>query len=256
MGGVATFSGCAITGATGRATLLATVGSLPPVTSAAFDVVAADAAPSPSAAISASAAAISWGGPATLRVTLAAPRPHRWQRRCEAESVTVERSTDRSTWTTVGTVVTDAVADRRLAYRPVTNLYYRATFAAARRTSEPRQPGIHAGHGPPDRPDAADRTAAARLPSALNRTITFTTVVRPARSDVVPGNVTFEVYRRIGSRLAAGRSRGWCSRTPVDRRRSRVTFDRAGSWYVRSMAMPTRVNANSVWTPAEQFLVR
>ena len=31
-----------------------------------------------------------------------------------------------------------------------------------------------------------------------------------------------------------------------------ITFN-TGSWYVRSQAMPTSLNANSVWTPKQRF---
>ena len=34
-----------------------------------------------------------------------------------------------------------------------------------------------------------------------------------------------------------------------------VTFSQSGKWYVRSIARPTTVNANSVWSPVEWYEV-
>ena len=61
----------------------------------------------------------------------------------------------------------------------------------------------------------------------------------------------FELYRRSGSGWVLSRSvavavdlSGVASTT--------FTFAR-GSWYVRAQAQPTRVNANSLWTPSQYY---
>ena len=251
--GVATFTGCTISAAGAGVALVATAGSLPALTSAAFDVEPEGSAPAPAVTTAASASTVTWGSGVTLTAHLAAVPGVPLASSVAGRAVTIEKSANRTTWSVVGTAITDAEGSAPLTYRPVTNLYYRATFA-----------------GTPDLGPAAGGTvrvtvrqiAALRPTSrgatttvARNQAVAFTTLVRPARPDVPAGTVTFEVFGLVGStwRLVLSTNvrpdaTGVAALT--------VTFDRPGRWAVRSIARPTPVNANSVWTPMEQFLVR
>jgi hypothetical protein len=100
------------------------------------------------------------------------------------------------------------------------------------------------------RPSNAGRTKSV----ARNTSVVFTALVRPARSDVPPGTVTFEVYRLVGSSWRRVASRDVVPNA-TGTATTTVAFNAPGRWYVRSIARPTPVNANSIWTPAEQFRV-
>jgi len=251
--GVATFAGCTISAPGTGVTLVASAGSLPPATSAPFDVVPAGSAPAPAVTVAASASAIAWGSAVTVTAGLAAAPGSPLASSVAGRSVTFETSANRTAWSVLGTAITDAEGRALLSYRPVTNLYYRATFAGS--------PDLGAVTG--DSTRVTVRQIVALRPTnrgvtrtvALDQRIAFTTLVRPARSDVPAGTVTFEVYRLAGfawrlvqSTNVRPDSTGAAALT--------ITFDRAGRWSVRSLARPTAVNANSVWTPSEQFLVQ
>ena len=251
--GVATFTGCVISAPGTGVTLVATAGSLPPVTSAAFDVLPAGSAPAPAITVAASASAIAWGSAVTLTAGLAALPGSPLASSVAGRSVTFERSANRTAWSVLGTSITDGLGRASLSYRPVTNLYYRATFAGS--------PDLGAATGDPARVTVRQLVAIRPTNRGVTRTvardqgIAFTTLVRPARPDVPAGTVTFEVYRLVGLAWRLAQSTN-VQPDVTGAATLTITFDRAGRWSVRSMARPTPVNANSVWTPAEQFLVR
>ncbi len=250
--GVATFSGCTISMDASAVTLVASSGALPPVTSAPFDVLPEGSAPAPSILTSATAAAITWGSAVVLssRLSLLAGAPAAASIR--DRSVTFESSTDRSTWRAIGQGTTDAFGKAQLSYRPVTNLYYRATFAGASdlamatgstvRVTVRQTLSMRPTNG------GATKTV------ARNQTVTFAATVRPARSDVPPGNVTFEVYRQVGSAWKRVASQV-VTPSGLGIAAMSLTFSSPGSWYVRSVASPTPLNANSFWSPAEHYRV-
>ncbi|MBM4408184.1 MAG: hypothetical protein FJ038_06230 [Chloroflexi bacterium] len=90
---------------------------------------------------------------------------------------------------------------------------------------------------------------------SVGTTIRFTTTVRPARPELPRAIVTFVAYRLIGRTWTLVGTRDVLidasGLAAVD-----VTFSQPGRWYVRSIARPTTVNANSVWSPVERYDVR
>jgi hypothetical protein len=87
-------------------------------------------------------------------------------------------------------------------------------------------------------------------------TITFTVTVRPARPDVRPGKVRVELYRKNGSRWVRT-STQVIQPNAAGRAAFALVFGTAtGQRYVRAMASPTSVNANSVWTAPQVYAVR
>jgi hypothetical protein len=86
------------------------------------------------------------------------------------------------------------------------------------------------------------------------RVITFTATVRPARPELQPAVVRFELYRRSGS--------SWVLSQTINRTIDSNgvaswswTASSAGSFYVRAQAQPTPVNANSFWSPNQFYNV-
>ena len=141
------------------------------------------------------------------------------------------------------------------AYRPARNLWYRAAFAGG--------PGLAASGSnvlrvvvrqlAPLRPTNGGRPKFVEggTPSA---TVRFTTTVRPSRPELPRAIVRYVVYELFGDawRLVAARD------IPVDANglaSTVVTFTSPTRWYVRSQALPTTANANSVWSPVELYFV-
>ena len=86
-------------------------------------------------------------------------------------------------------------------------------------------------------------------------TVRFSSTVRPNRADLPTAHVHFVVYRLIGgvwtrvlSRIDAVDSAGIA--------RLDVSFGSRGEYYVRSQAVPTPLNANSVWSRPERYDAR
>jgi hypothetical protein len=169
-----------------------------------------------------------------------------------ARSVRVLSSADGIGYATIGSLTTDANGDATLPYRPATNLYYRAVFDGAA-DLQPAQS---------DTVRVVVRQIALLRPThpgkvtsiAHGTAIRFTTTVRPARPELARSSVTFRFYHRVGgtwvlvgSPVVSVGARGLASWT--------WTFDASGSWYVRSVANPTALNANSVLTPIERYEV-
>jgi hypothetical protein len=158
-------------------------------------------------------------------------------------------TTDNETWETLAdatgtplafTIGADGSSTYR--YRPVRNYWYRAVAG----TSLSNTPRVTVRQTIVIRPihDGTRRVAA-------GTSVTFTATVRPAGPALPTASVRFELYRRSGSRWILSRSvavavdlAGVASTT--------FTFAR-GTWYVRAQAQPTRVNANSLWTPSQSY---
>jgi hypothetical protein len=166
----------------------------------------------------------------------------------------LEASLDRITWTPIAILTTDAAGSASFPYRPVTNLYYRVTFAGSTDGLPPlasnevrtvvRQLAVL-------RPTTAGATKSIRRSSS----ITFTTTVRPARPELAPATVSFYLYHQV--------SGAWQQVTRRDvvvdaagLARTTFKFSSTGQWYVRSQANATPANANSVMSPLERFVVR
>jgi hypothetical protein len=187
---------------------------------------------------------ILWGQGFTLGVQLGTNGANK--------SVQLQAQRDGVTWVTIANLTTDANGHASLFYTPVTNLYYRAVFAGT--------PDLVAGTSNTVR--TVVRQLAVLRPTnngttkTINRntSITFTTTVRPARPELALATVRFffyryssGAYRLVTTRSVVINSLGLASTT--------FKFTTSGKWYVRSQALPTLVNANSILT-LEKYSVR
>ena len=243
--GVATWPGCSINVPGPGYVLVATATGLAPVSSAPVPVGVAPATLS----LDVAAPIVTWGGTVTVTAHLAAPAGGG---SVAGRPVQVQNSVDGQTWSTAASLVTDATGTVTLAFRPATNLHVRAVFDGA--------PDL----GPATSPDQRVLVRQLALlrpdnhglvrPLARGTVVTFTTLVRPARSDLPAGRVLYRVSRLVG--------RTWVTQREVTvtadatgRASLAVTFPAAGAWSVRAIAVPTAANANSVWSPLERFQV-
>lgn len=243
--GVATWPGCSINVPGPGYVLVATATGLAPVSSAPVPVSVAPATLS----LDVAAPTVTWGGTVTVTAHLAAPAGGG---SVAGRPVQVQNSVDGQTWSTAASLVTDATGTVTLAFRPATNLHVRAVFDGA--------PDL----GPATSPDQRVLVRQLALlrpdnhglvrPLARGTVVTFTTLVRPARSDLPAGRVLYRVSRLVG--------RTWVTQREVTvtadatgRASLAVTFPAAGAWSVRAIAVPTAANANSVWSPLERFQV-
>ena len=243
--GVATWDGCTIAVPGSGYVLVASASGLAAATSAPLVVAAAPATLS----LDVPAPVVTWGATVALAARLAAPSGAGG---VAGRPVLIQSSVDGQTWTTAASLVTDATGAVSLAFRPATNLYVRAVFDGA--------PDL----GPAT--SAVQRVLVRQLallrpdnrgpvrPLARGATVTFTTLVRPSRTDLPAGRVLYRVTRLVG--------RTWVLQRAVTvtadasgRATLAVTFPTAGAWSVRAMAVPTQANANSVWSPLERYLV-
>jgi hypothetical protein len=244
--GKAIFSGCKISNAGVGYTINAIptgivgVASLLSTTSSAFTVTA----PVAQITVTPSAAVITWGQSVTITTTFLVNGA--------AKTFTLEGSRDGITWTTIATLITGAGGTSSYAYRPVSSLFYRAVFGG---TSD-----LIAGTSNAAR--AVVRQIAILRPTnsgatksiARNKTITFTTTVRPSRPELPKATVRYVFYRYTGGKWTYVTKR----EVVIDAYGRAILawkFTSRGSWYVRSIALPTTYNANSVWGPRERYSV-
>jgi len=245
--GVATFAGCFVTAQGTGYTITASVTGGTPATSNPFDIAAGVVGGTPTLTLSTTATAILWGTGVTLTAQLGAPSTGGVT---SGRTIHLQSSLNGTTWANVTDLTTDASGSASLVYRPVTNLYYQAVLDAAAdlgaATSAMQRVTVR--QLAVMRPDNAGRTKAVSLGTSL----IFTTTVRPDRIDVPPGRVTFQLYLLVGSTWKLTQS---LTVTPdsLGRASVEVTFRIAGKRYIRSMANPTGVNANSFWTPIERY---
>ncbi|HXG39606.1 MAG TPA: hypothetical protein VNJ28_01575, partial [Candidatus Limnocylindrales bacterium] len=204
-----------------------------------FATAEADAEP---ASLSASSRVVTWGRPVTIEVDRGSAEA--------GTSVDLWASRDRSAWTRIATVTLDAAGRGSVTYTPVTNLYYRLSPLGASEPAAGDEVRVVARQIALLRPTNGGSVATVRR----NSSVTFTTTVRPSRPELARATVRFVVYRRLatGWRLVTSRD-VVADETGVAR--LRWTFTSVGDWYVRSMALPTPYNANSVWSPVERYEV-
>lgn len=200
----------------------------------------------PGAAITLTAkSVITWGQTVTLTTRIAtngANKPY-----------TIQASRDRTTWTTIATLTTDATGLGTFPYRPATNLYYRSVFTptgsgdltggtSATARVVVRQLAVIRPHS------TLVRTA------ALGSTVTLTTTVRPNRSDIPRAVVRYYIYRYSSGawRLLTTRN---VATDPTGVARLAWRFSSRGDYRIRSMALPTSLNANSVLSTIERYRV-
>jgi len=243
--GLATFAGCSIDRASPTSPanpyqLLATAAGLTSATSSPLTVGAATIL-----TVTPSATVITWGGTVVLTA--------RFGSNGASRTVTLEAARDGVSWAAIATLTTDVGGSASLAYRPATNLYYRAVFLGA--------PDLAAVSSPTTR--VVVRQIALLRPTnrgairviGRGTSITFVTTIRPARPELPAPQATFRLFRRVSGvwllvseRVVVANSFGQATTT--------YRFSTRGSWYVRSRANPTPYNANSYWSPVERYDVR
>lgn len=139
-----------------------------------------------------------------------------------------------------------ATGGATFAYRPVTNLFYRAVFASA--------PDLGAATSDPTR--VVVRQVAILRPTAHGLTpelvvgtaVTFTTTVRPRWPELAPAVVQYTVHQQIAGIWTEVLNR---TMTADDAGRATLTlaFEEAATYLLRSRALPKPFNANSVTSP-------
>jgi hypothetical protein len=243
--GVATFAGCAINKASPTPPpnpyqLVATAGGLTSATSSPFTLGS-----TANLTVTNSASVITWGSQVMITV--------RFDQAGANRAVQLQGTRDGVNWTTIVTLGTDPSGIGSFVYRPATNLFYRAVFAGA--------PDLGALTSNTTR--TVVRQIALLRPTnfgairsiARNRSITFTTTVRPSRPELPAARVSFVFYHRVGSFWTLVTRRDVFINS-LGKASTTFRFTVAGSWYVRTIANPTPYNANSVWSPLERYRVR
>ena len=238
--GVATFSGCQINNSGVGYTLVASAASLTSATSSAFTV----SAPAAAISLTTSARVITWGSAVVLTVQFGLNGA--------SKTFDLQGARDGFTWVSVASLTTDGAGRATFVYRPATNLYYRVVFAGTLDLSAATSATVR----------TVVRQIAILRPTSLghvtfiprNRSVTFTTTVRPARPELAPAKVTFSFYRLSGSSLVLVAKRDVIADS-LGLARTTWKFSTGGLWYVRSAANPTAYNANSMPTVFERYSV-
>ena len=251
--GRAVFSGCKISNAGVGYTLVATASSvvcstgvcatpgvLSPATSSSFTVTA----PAAQITVTPSASVITWGGSVTLTT--------RFGVNGAGKAFQLLGARDGVNFALIANLVTDANGNSAYAYRPATNLCYKAVFAG---TSD-----LVAATSNTTR--VVVREIALLRPTSLGKTtsvsrgtsVTFTTTVRPSRPELAPAKVSYWIYRRVGTSWVYFTKREYYADSS-GLARFTWRFSTRGTWYVRSMANPTPYNANSVKSRVEIYRV-
>ena len=242
VGGVATFDGCLLNGSAPGVVLVASTPGLAPASTAPFPVAAAP----PSLTLAATGAVITWGRNVPLAAGLVPPGPEG----AGGRTLHLQRSTDGVGWAPVADVTTGTDGTVAAVDRPAANSFYRLVFDGAPDLAAATSPVVRVlvRRVALLRPD--NRGTVLRVPRGT--TVTFSTLVRPLTASVAPGPVIYRLFQLVGRSWVLKRSwtvtpdaTGWA--------RLRVTFASRGSWMVRSMAVPTASNANSVWSPGQRY---
>jgi hypothetical protein len=239
--GIATFAGCTISKPGTGYTLVASSSGLTSATSTAFNVTSGA-----NLTLTNSSAVITWGQAVGLTVRIDQFGANR--------QVQLQGSKNGSTWSTITTLTTNSAGLASFTYRPATNLYYRAVFAAV--------PDLNAMTSGTTR--TVVRQISLLRPTNLGTikrvgvgtTIAFVDTVRPARPELVKATVRFVFYRRSASGTWALYDQRDVVINSLGLAGTNWRFPTTGEWYVRSQARPTPDNANSVWGPVERYSVR
>jgi hypothetical protein len=85
--------------------------------------------------------------------------------------------------------------------------------------------------------------------------VTFIATVRPQPATAARPAVTFVVYRRVGTVWVLFRRQDIAA-DASGRAVMAWRFSKAGSWYVRSMALATALNTASAWSAIAQYKIK
>ena len=248
--GVATFSGCSLSTPGTAYTLTASVSGVPPATTGPFDIfLAGQGPPTPSLTISSNVTSVAYGAAikltATIGVQPAGPTGG-------GRQVTLQSSTDGTTWLPIAQVTTGAGGAGTASYKPAANLRFRATFDGAADLN----PATSSGLRVTVREVVTLRPTNGSKIKSISRTKStlFTATVRPLASGVLAGAVTFELSRLVGTRWIVVTTRV----VPADalgNARIGLRFGSPGTWSLRVKAASTALNANSDWSARERYKV-
>ncbi len=239
--GIATFAGCAISKAGVGYTLVASSSGLTSATSLPFNVVGGA-----NLTITTSASVITWGGQITITVRIDQSGANR--------NVLVQGTRDGVNWSTVTTLNTGPSGTASSFYTPVTNLWYRASFAGAADLGALASNTVRTVVRQISILRPTNFGSVRRV--SRGATITFVDTVRPARLELAPATVRFVFYRRAAGGAWLFHSQRDVVINAVGQSATTWRFPTTGEWYVRSQARPTPYNANSVWGAIERYSVR
>ncbi len=247
--GLGTFTGCSINNAgvgytlTAVATVVVPVATLTSATTAAFTVVA----PAAAITVSASAPTITWGQTVIISVHFAtngANKTFRLEGARDPNNV--------ANFSLIANLTTNSAGDATFAYRPPTNLFYRAVFAGA--------PDLSAAISPQTRVVVRQISILRPTNNGATKTVAkgtvvlFTTTVRPSRPELTPAVVIYTVFQLKNGTWVQVLARN-VTATGAGLAQLSITFSTPGSFYVRSQANPTPYNANSVNSPLQFYNV-
>jgi hypothetical protein len=250
--GVAHFTGCSVSTAGSDLAFIAAAPGLGSTLSFSFNILPQPNSNVPTLTLTASPKVIEWGDTVTLSVHMGPAGGSGGPVGNRKVHIRVATVTAVLAFTTAGDVTTDANGNATFAYTPATNLYYLAVYdgdpdlgpaSSAMVRVTVRQIALL-------RPDNAGKVKTV----AKGTLVEFTTVVRPARDDIPRTHVKWQVWRLVNNRWTLFLTQ--ISDPDVSGRAFlRVSFN-TGSWYVRSQAMPTQLNANSFWTGIQRYDVK
>ena len=237
--GVATFAGCSIDRAGVGYTLTATSTGLTSATSNAFNVTA------PAAVISLvrSAGMVAYGQSVGFTIQFATNGAGR--------TFTIEHTYVGSAWTPIATLSTNAYGTGSFTFTPTRTGYYRVNFAGATDLSAAFSNVVLVGTR---QTVNLFPTHSGVLTIVRGRTITFRSTVRPLRADLLPSQVTFRFYRKVGDSWVLRYERH-VSTDAAGVARTAFRFGVGGYWYVRAFAPRTPYNSISRYTQREVFRV-
>jgi hypothetical protein len=163
--------------------------------------------------------------------------------------LTVAQGASDAVWERLASLTTDANGEATYIDKPPDSRYYRAVFAGA----DDLGPGVS------PRARALVRQVYDLRPTnggtvaeiAKGTTITFTSTVKPVRPEL-SAKASFVVFRLDGTTWTQIESRDELIDDQGNASFS-YTFGAAGKFYVRSVALPTIANANSIWSDVERF---
>ncbi len=239
--GIAAFVGCTISKAGVGYTLVASSSGLTSATSLPFNVVGGA-----NLTITNSASVITWGGQITITVRIDQSGANR--------NVLVQGTRDGVNWSTVTTLNTGPSGTASSFYTPVTNLWYRASFAGAADLGALTSNTVRTVVRQISILRPTNFGAVRRV--SRGAAITFVDTVRPARLELAPATVRFVFYRRAAGGAWLLHAQRDVVINAVGQSATTWSFPTTGEWYVRSQARPTPYNANSVWGPLERYSVR
>ncbi len=257
MNGVATFTGCAITGSGNGFTIVATasgatpVASLAPATSKTFNV---SSSPATNITVTTSpglntasppTAVIVWGKDVTLKVHIGGAGGNR--------AVQLQVSKDQESWATISALTTDASGDASYVYGPSDNRYYRAVFEGAQDLAAGTSPTIRVVVRSIVLLRPANNGVIKKIKAGT--VVVFTATARPNRPELPQPKADFVVYELTPTGWNQVVDQVLFVNPETGKATLTLTFVATGRYYVRVQLVPTPVNANSGWSPVEQYEV-